>query len=245
VGLEVVILCGGRGTRAYPDTEEIPKPLLPVGGMPVVEQVMRIYAAQGHTEFLLAAGYLHVRIEARYTGGRCPTLPAASVRVVDTGIDTPTGERLRRAASCTRGARFFASYADGLADVDLDALTAAHDRSGLLATVTATPLPSQYGTLELSDDLVVRFREKPVLDDQWINGGYFLMERRVLDTWDGADLECETLPRLAERGQLAAYRHTGFWRSLDTFKDRQELDALATQDPPPWLSGGKGGPGAN
>lgn len=243
-GLPVVILCGGRGTRAYPDTQEVPKPLLPVAGVPVVEHVMGIYAARGHTEFVLAAGYLAELLVERYSGGRCPGVPRASVRVVDTGLETETGERLRLAAEHVEGPRFMATYSDGLADIDLDELLGAHTRAGeehgALATVTTVPLPSPYGTVETTGaGRVTRFREKPRLADHRINAGFFVFDRAVFGPWSGQVLETEVLPGLAGAGVLHAYHHEGFWKSLDTFKDRLELDALAAGGHPPWgaLSG--------
>lgn len=230
-GPDVVLLCGGRGIRSYPDTAERPKPLLEIGGIPVVEQVMRIYAAQGYRSFILASGYRHDLLAQRYR-----TPPAGlSVRVVDTGLDTSKGDRLRLVAPYCRGRRFLASYADGLGNVDLRALLRLHEDTGAAATVTTVPLPSQYGTL-VSDGTgrVSEFRETPVLADQWINAGFFVFERRALEASDG-DLETGVLPGLAAEGRLFAHRHPGFWKSMDTFKDRQALDALAASDPPPWL----------
>lgn len=232
-GLEVVILCGGRGTRAYPDTVDLPKPLLPVGGIPIVERVMDIYARQGHRRFVLAAGYLGELIAERYA--RPPQ--GWNVTVVDTGVDTETGQRLRLAAESLDGERFLATYADGLGNVDLADLVGFHDRHGALATVTTVPLPSQYGTLVSDPDGCVRgFTEKPVLWDHWINAGYFVFERSALAHWEGVVLERDVLPALARRGGLYAYRHTGFWKSMDTFKDRQELNCLAQGSTVPWLA---------
>ncbi|HVE94479.1 MAG TPA: sugar phosphate nucleotidyltransferase [Acidimicrobiales bacterium] len=231
--LDVVLLCGGRGTRAYPDTLELPKPLLPVGDRPVVEHVMGCYARQGHTRFILAAGYKAELLQERYA-----IAPEGwDVAVVDTGVDTETGDRVRLAAEAAGvGSTFFVNYADGLGDVDLTDLVAFHHSHGALATVTTVPLPSQYGTL-VSDDkgLVTEFREKPVLEDHWINAGYFVFERRALDDWSGPELERDTLPALSQRRQLVAYRHRGFWRSMDTYKDRSALTALVeSAERAPW-----------
>lgn len=229
--LDVLILCGGKGTRAYPDTLDVPKPLLPVAGVPVVEHVMGVYAAQGFTRFVLAAGYRGDLLADHFAGSiRWP-----DVHVVDTGLDTDTGERIRLAAPHTTGDRFFATYADGLGDVDLHAVLTTHCRKRALATVTTVPLRSQYGTV-VSDrgGRITEFKEKPVLDGHWINAGYFVFERAALEHWSGLNLEQETLPALASRGELYAYRHQGFWKSMDTYKDRQELDALANAGTPPW-----------
>ena len=229
--VDVVILCGGKGTRAYPDTLELPKPLLPVAGVPVVEHVMRIYANQGHRRFVLAAGYLGDLIEERYA----TPPPGLEVEVVHTGNDTETGERIRRAAEHVRGDRFFATYADGVGDVGVNALLQTHLAADALATVTTVPLPSQYGVLESDGDgRITRFREKPRLDDHWINGGFFVFEKEAFRFWEGQVLESEVLPAISAAGGLYVYRHRGFWKSMDTYKDRQELDSLAAAGAPPW-----------
>jgi glucose-1-phosphate cytidylyltransferase len=226
-----VILCGGRGTRAHPATEEVPKPLLQVGGMPIVEQVIGIYVRRGCTRFVLATGYLGDRIEAHFAGGRV----AADIRCVDTGLDTPTAERLRRCLPLIDAPAVFATYADGLADIDLTALLERHREHGRAATVTAVPLPSQYGTLDIDEQgRVVGFKEKPRLDDHWINAGYFVLQPRALEM-PGGDLERDVLPALAAGGELHVHRHAGFWRSLDTLKDQRELDEVAAAgELPPW-----------
>lgn len=229
--MRTVILCGGRGTRAYPRTREVPKPLLEVAGRPVLHHLLDIYAGQGFTDFVLAAGYLAHEIVAF-----ARDLPHAwTVEVIDTGEDTATGERLLRCRDAVSGT-FLANYADGLADVDLPALLATHRAHAGCATLTSVPLPSPYGTLELGDDgQVTDFHEKPALLDHRINGGYFVFDDVVFDRWTGTDLEREVLPALAKTGQLHHHRHEGFWRSLDTYKDALELSELAAGPwSPPW-----------
>lgn len=231
MGLDVVVLCGGRGTRAYPDTAELPKALLPVGGRPILDHLLEIYAGQGHTRFVLAAGHLQDKLREHYAA----TPPGMDVEVLDTGIDTGTGARLRMAAAAVSGPRFFATYADGLADLDLSALLAFHISREALVTVTTVPLRSQYGTV-VGDDSgrVTGFREKPVLPEHRVNAGFFVVERAALASLEGDDLERETLPALSRGGRLFSYRHPGFWMSMDTYKDRVELDALAAAGAPPW-----------
>lgn len=230
--IPVVILCGGRGTRAHPLTEEVPKPLLCVGGRPVVEHVMAGFARRGYHRFVLALGHLGDRIAGHFERPPSPW----TVDCVDTGVDTPTADRLR-AVVRGRGPTVVATYADGLANVDVDALVAFHRGHGRSATVTTVPLPSPYGTLAIDGaGRVTGFREKPRLHDHWINAGFFVFESELFDSVPGGDLEREVLPRLAANGELNAYRHTGFWQSLDTYKDMQALDALATREcEPPWL----------
>jgi glucose-1-phosphate cytidylyltransferase len=230
--LPALVLCGGRGTRAYPLTAELPKPLLSVGDQPVLRHVLDIYARQGVREFVLAGGF-RCDLLADYAAG----LPADwRVDVVDTGEGTGTGGRVVKCREHL-GDRFFATYGDGVGNVDLSALVAAHDAAGAAATLTTVPLRSQFGTVDIGDDgRVTAFREKPVLDGHWINAGFFVVDDRAFDAWAGDDLEQEVLPALAARGELAAYRHRGFWRSVDTQKDLADLTALATTGSPPWQS---------
>ncbi len=231
-GVRTVILCGGKGTRAYPLTAELPKPLLPVHDRPVLGHVMEIYARQGFSDFVLAAGYLGHLIE-EYAA----TLPVEwKVEVVDTGEETNTGGRIWRCRERV-GDRFFATYADGLGDVDLHRLLRFHDDHDGAATLTTVPLPSQYGTVETDGSRRVEaFREKPRLPDHRINAGYFAFDARVFEQWEGEDLEKEVLPSLAHLQQLYAYGHDGFWKSMDTHKDALELARLCEAGSPPWLA---------
>ena len=229
--IRTVILCGGRGTRAYPHTVEVPKPLLEVDGRPVLEHVTEIFAAQGFTEFVLATGYLGEQVAAF-----AETLPASlRVDVLDTGEDTNTGGRVWRCREAV-GDEFFVTYADGLGDVDLRALLEFHRSHPGSATLTTVALPSPYGTLDLAaGGMVERFREKPSLPDHRINAGFFVFDRRVFDRWVGEDLEREVLPKLAAEGQLYAFDHHGFWQSMDTYKEALHLTELCRPGPPPWL----------
>jgi glucose-1-phosphate cytidylyltransferase len=228
--VKTVILCGGKGTRAYPHTVDVPKPLLEVDGRPVLEHVLLIYARQGFTEFILSAGYKANLVQEFAEG-----LPADwKVDVVDTGEESNTGERIRRVAD-RAGDRFFANYADGLGDVDLAALLAFHDGHAGSATLTTVPLPSQYGTIDVGEHgRVERFREKPRLPDHRINAGYFVFDQAALDHWEGEDLERDVLPALGAAGELHAFAHDGFWKSMDTYKDAQELTSLCADGMAPW-----------
>lgn len=230
--LPVVVLCGGRGTHAHPLTVDVPKPLLPVGRHPVLRHVLEVYARQGHRRFLLAAGFRSDAVRAFATG-----LPGDwSVDVLDTGEDTGTGDRLRQCAEVLDGA-FFATYGDGVGDVDLAALLDTHERCGGAATLTAVPLRSQYGTVETDDaGRVAAFREKPVLEGHWVNAGFLVLEPGALDATAGPDLERDVLPALSRAGLLYVYRHGGFWMSVDTHKDLVEMRRLAQEeDEAPWL----------
>ncbi|HEV8153152.1 MAG TPA: sugar phosphate nucleotidyltransferase [Solirubrobacteraceae bacterium] len=229
----VVILCGGRGTRLQEHTQSIPKPLVEIGGRPIVWHVMRIYAAQGLTRFLLATGYKGELIERFVETEDWPA--GLEVSCVDTGLETPTGGRIKRLAEHLGGAPFCATYADGVADVDLQALMAHHAAHGDLATVTVVRPQLQFGIAELNGDGRVRgFREKP-RSEHWVNGGFFCFEPGALD-YIGPDsiLEREPLERLAADGQLHAFHHDGFWDCMDTYKDAVLLNDIWARGDAPW-----------
>ena len=232
--MKTLILCGGKGTRAYPHTTQVPKPLLEVAERPVLEHVMQIYARQGFTSFVLAAGFKKEMIDAF-----AETVPSDwDVDVVDTGEETNTGGRIARCRD-RMGDTFFATYSDGLADIDLHELASFHEGHPGSATLTTVPLPSQYGTIVFNDDSrIAEFREKPVLRDHWINGGFFVFDQPAFDHWAGEDLERDVLPSLGAAGQLYAYQHRGFWKSMDTYKDALDLTALVVEGKGPWTRSG-------
>jgi glucose-1-phosphate cytidylyltransferase len=231
--MKVVILCGGKGTRSYPFTEYFPKVMMPVNGSPILIHLMRIYASQGFNDFVLAAGHRKEML-FDYFDGRFPDW---KVRIVDTGEDADTGDRVLRCGTYV-GDQFFATYGDGLGDIDLHALLASHNKSGALGTLTTVPLRSQYGLVVFDEDQrVQRFEEKPIVKDYWINAGFFVFEKQALLDWRGRNLEQEGLPRFAKSGALHAYRHTGFWKSMDTSKDQQELENLLSGGTAPWVLG--------
>jgi glucose-1-phosphate cytidylyltransferase len=229
-----VILCGGRGTRLQEHTREIPKPLVEIGGEPIVGHVIGSYAAQGFRRFLLATGYKGELIEAYARAHDWPT--GVTVRCLDTGPDTPTGGRIKLLERELLGEeRFCATYADGLADIDLIALLAEHQRHGALATMTVVRPQLQFGITELGGDGRVHgFREKPRSQD-WVNGGFFCFERGALSHLTPASvLEREPLQGLAAAGQLRAHRHEGFWECMDTYKDAVALNDLWESGQAPW-----------
>ncbi len=234
--MQTLILCGGRGTRAYPHTLELPKPLLDVAGRPILHHVMEIYANQGYDSFVLAGGY-KVELVEQFAS---TVSRSWDVRVVDTGLETNKGERVRLCRDYL-GDRFFVTYGDGVGNIDLARQVSHHDAHGGAATVTVVPLPSQFGTLTFGDDgRVLSFQEKPHIQGHWINAGFFVMDSRVFDYWEGDDLERDVCPALAKAGELFAYEHDGFWKWMDTFKEAMELSELAERTvadhgKPPWL----------
>jgi glucose-1-phosphate cytidylyltransferase len=229
--LKVVILCGGKGTRSYPFTEYFPKVMMPVNGTPILVHLMRIYASQGFDEFVLAAGHRKEML-FDYFDGR---FTQWDIRIVDTGEDADTGERILRCGNYV-GERFFATYGDGLSDLQLPALLESHKRAGGLATLTTVPLRSQYGMVVFDPaGKIERFEEKPLICDYWINAGFFVFEKQTLLEWEGQNLEQEILPDLARRDQLFVHKHTGFWKSMDTSKDQQELEKMYVGGRAPWV----------
>jgi glucose-1-phosphate cytidylyltransferase len=229
----VVILCGGRGTRLREETQTIPKPLVEIGGRPILWHVIRIYAEQGFGRFVLCTGHKGDLIE-RFV--RDDGLPAGlEIECVDTGEETPTGGRIALVADRLGGERFCATYADGVADIDLGALLRFHTEHGALATMTVVQPELQFGVAELNGDGQVRgFTEKPRFEG-WINGGFFCFEPGALDYLDrDSVLERDPLEHLARDGELRAFRHGGFWDCMDTYKDAVLLNDLWADGRAPW-----------
>jgi glucose-1-phosphate cytidylyltransferase len=252
--MEVIILAGGRGTRIAEESASRPKPMVEIGGRPLLWHILNIYASHGHTDFLVACGYKSEIIKEYFhnfivhnsdyvidfrTGKLEYVNPHGldwRVAVVDTGLDTMTGGRIRRLKPLVRGQTFMATYGDGLGNVDIAALVAFHRAHGKLATVTAVRPPSRFGGLVLDGGAVREFSEKPQTGEGWINGGFFVFERGVFDylTDDTTILEREPLERLAADGQLMAFQHTGFWQPMDTLREKQLLESHWSSGNAPW-----------
>ncbi len=253
--MKVVILAGGRGTRLAPETEYRPKPMVEVGGRPLLWHIMRHYSQYGHEQFVIALGFLGNVIK-RYVV-EYGTLNGAlkvdfrtqeamaldenplawQVELVETGLEAQTGARLRRLASNLRGETFMLTYGDGVSDVDLDALLDFHRSHGGLATLTSVHPPARFGHLVFDGNRVASFSEKPQVGEGWINGGFFVFESEVLDLIPEGEeiaLERHVLPQLAASGELHAYRHQSFWQCMDTQRDRQLLETLWQSGNPPW-----------
>lgn len=236
--MKTVILCGGRGTRLNEMGSAVPKALVPVGGKPVIWHLMRVYASFGFNEFVLCLGYLQEKIRAFFLehsfGQQADSVQfdfdglKCRVDLFDTGVDTNTGGRIKAVESHLKTEeRIFVTYGDGLANVDLRKLLNFHLTHGKIGTLVAVRPVSNFGILKIgSDDEVLEFQEKPVLDE-WINGGFFVFEREIFDRLGGDSiLEKEPLAGLARDGSLAAYKHDGFWKCMDTYKDNLELNQL-------------------
>jgi glucose-1-phosphate cytidylyltransferase len=252
--MQTVILAGGRGTRLSEETQLRPKPMVEIGGRPILWHMMSYFASYGHRDFLVACGYRGEMIKEYFknivvhesdfivdlSDGSTRILNPSSidwrVGVVDTGLDTMTGGRIRRLRRHLDGERFFCTYGDGLSDVDLHALLAFHVGHGKLATVTAVRPPARFGGLSLDGDAVREFTEKPQAEGGWINGGFFVFEPGIFEFLpsDATILEREPLERLALDGQLMAFRHPGFFQPMDTLRERTQLEELWSTGQAPW-----------
>ncbi len=252
--MKVVILAGGLGTRLSEETTVRPKPMVEIGGRPVLWHIMKIYAHHGFGDFVVCLGYkgeaikhyflnyyyLHNNLDLSLRDGRVAVRGGAGedwrVTLVDTGLATQTGGRLRRVRRFVGEEAFCLTYGDGVADIDIRELTAFHRRHGRLATVTAVRPPARFGGLDLHEDRVVAFREKPQAGEGWVNGGFFVFEPGVFDYVGGDDsvLERAPLENLARDGQLMAYRHEGFWQCMDTLRDVNTLNQLWASGKAPW-----------
>lgn len=252
--MKAVILCGGLGTRLSEETVLKPKPMVEIGGMPVLWHIMKLYAAHGVNEFVLALGYKGEVIKDFFVNYRYRSRSLTvelkkghvtvhqgdsedwTVHLLDTGLNTQTGGRLKRAAQFIGNEPFLATYGDGVASLDIRGLLAMHRQSGRLATVTAVRPPARFGSMIFDGDLVTRFEEKPQAGEGWINGGFFVLQPEVgsyieedSTLWERGPME-----KLAADGQLAAYRHNGFWQCMDTLRDVRLLEMLWQENRAPW-----------
>lgn len=253
--MKTVILCGGMGTRLSEETQVKPKPMVEIGGKPILWHILSLYARYGYKDFVLALGYkgevikdyfLHYHprtsdVKVHLASGRVEYANTLAedwdVEMVHTGEGTMTGGRLRRLRPILEGGgTFMLTYGDGLSNVPIDRLVAFHERHGRLATVTAVRPPARFGTMAFNGDRVVEFEEKPQVGEGWINGGFFVFEPEVLDYIEGDHtvLEAEPLENLAKDGQLMAYKHEGFWHCMDTLRDRNYLEDVWRSGRAPW-----------
>jgi glucose-1-phosphate cytidylyltransferase len=253
--MKVVILCGGLGSRLREETEVRPKPMVEIGGRPILWHIMHGYAAHGLSDFVLALGYkaevikryfldyyhlqrdLSVDLSTGAVTAHDGERERWRVTLVDTGLATQTGGRVKRLAPfLDADGPFLMTYGDGVSDVDLTRLLGFHRQHGKLATVTAVRPPARFGGLIFDGDMVTEFTEKPQIGEGWINGGFFVFERGVLDYIDGDEsfLDREPLERLAKDGQLVAHRHEGFWQCMDTLRDLKLLEGLWETGRAPW-----------
>lgn len=252
--IKTVILAGGLGTRLSEETVLRPKPMVEIGGQPILWHIMKIYEAAGLDEFVVALGYKGEMVKEyflRYHAMRADfSLDLATggvryhdrepecwrVHMMDTGAHTQTGGRIKRLASLLDGQFFLLTYGDGVANLDVRKVIDFHRAHGKLATVTAVRPPARFGGIVMDGDQVCGFAEKPQTGEGWINGGFFVLDRRVLDYIDGDDMAWEGQPmsRLTHEGQLMAFRHDGFWQPMDTLREKNLLEDLWNSGNAPW-----------
>lgn len=253
--MKVVILAGGLGTRMQDETAVRPKPMVEIGGFPILWHIMHIYASYGFKEFVIALGYKGEIIKDYFLNYKqlrndfCIDLASGRmmiydgncedwrVHLIDTGATTQTGGRIKRLSHLLQGSEpFMLTYGDGVADINIAELLRFHQKHGQLATVTAVRPPSRFGDIEFIGDKVKSFHEKPQVGEGWINGGFFVLEPKILDYIDNDEVvfENEPLRTLAGDDQLAAYRHNGFWQCMDTIREKQLLENLWTNGKAPW-----------
>lgn len=252
--MKVLILAGGYGSRLAEETQIKPKPMVEIGGRPIMWHIMMHYMYYGFEHFIICLGYkgdeikryildystMHSDIRAELSDGIVTfhdnSIQDCIVELIDTGIDSQTGGRIKRLAPSIKNNTFMATYGDGVSDVNLKKLLAFHKSHGKLATLTAVRPPARYGFMQFKGDQVIEFYEKPQIGEGWINGAYFVLEPGVLEYIDGDDSvwEKEPLEKLARDGQLMAYRHTSFWQCMDTMREKYILESLWQSGKAPW-----------
>jgi glucose-1-phosphate cytidylyltransferase len=231
--LKIIILAGGLGTRISEETDNKPKPMVLLDDKPIIWHLMNVYASQGFSDFVIATGYKSEAIE-NWVKNLDSTW---NIKTVNTGLETQTGGRIKKCLDLIPNERVFATYGDGLGNINLNALLNFHDTNRTLATVTAVRPPARFGVLSISENLVDHFGEKEHTDSGWINGGFFVIEPAVKD-YIGADsepFETGALPKLAAQGELGAFQHEGFWQPMDTLREKNILSEYAQRSTPPWL----------
>ena len=254
--MKIVLLCGGLGTRLAEETSVRPKPMVEVGGKPMLWHIMKSFSRYGHTDFVLAAGYksgyikeyftkyhllgqdLRVNLKTGLVEVKKQMTEDWTVSILDTGKDSLTGGRLKRLEHEIRpSGTFMLTYGDGVANVDLDALLDFHRSHGKIATVTAVRPPARFGSMRFNEDSVTSFNEKSQTDSGWINGGFFVFEPEIFDYLEGDQtiLERSPMERLVCDQQLMAFKHPDFWQCMDTLRDKQYLESLCDKGHMPWL----------
>lgn len=231
--MKAVILAGGLGTRISEETADKPKPMVEIAGKPILWHIMNVFAKQGVSDFVIATGYKGEVIQEWVKNLKEPW----SITPLDTGLDTNTGGRIRECLAHVKDERVFATYGDGLANVDIHKLHSFHSQQGRVATVTAVRPPARFGVLESDNGLVTHFGEKLQADAGWINGGFFVLEsstrKEILSKSDS--FEADVLPRIVGKQQLSAFHHSGFWQPMDTLREKNLLSSYAEENTPPWL----------
>jgi glucose-1-phosphate cytidylyltransferase len=231
--MKVIILAGGRGTRISEESSIKPKPMVLIRNKPLLWHIMNIYSEQGFNDFVVATGY-----KGEVINNWVQTIKENwSVQTFDTGIDTQTGGRIKRCINHFKEDNYLVTYGDGLGNIDLDKLISQHSATSGLVTLTAVRPPARFGYVDLDGKKVKHFIEKSQFNEGWINGGFFVINRKVIEyiSGDNEPFETMALPNLAKAGMLNAYKHEGFWQHMDTLHEKKLLERYALQDPPPWI----------
>jgi glucose-1-phosphate cytidylyltransferase len=254
--MKAVILAGGLGTRISEETSSKPKPMIQIGGMPLLWHIMKIYSSFGINDFIICCGYKGYMIKEYFANYSLhnsditldlkenkieihhKSVEPWKITLIDTGLDTMTGGRLKKVQSYLDNETFCFTYGDGLTDLNITNLIKFHKEQKTLATVTGVKPPGRFGAMAVSDNKVVKFQEKPEGGNSWINGGFFVLEPKVFDyiTGDGTIWEREPLENLSNEKQLSVYLHSGFWQPVDTLRDKNRLEELWNSNEPPWKS---------
>tara|TARA_Y100001970_G_scaffold86950_1_gene109766 strand:- start:26 stop:724 length:699 start_codon:yes stop_codon:yes gene_type:complete len=231
--VKVILLAGGFGTRLSEYTDTIPKPMVEIGGKPILWHIMNFYAQYNHKNFIVALGYKGEIIKKYFS----KKFDDWKIELIDTGEKTMTGGRVKRLQKIIGNETCMLTYGDGLSNINLDSLMKFHKNHGKLVTVSAVHPPARFGAIKLDGDKVVTFKEKSHIDQGWINGGFFILEPGFFDLIDGDEtyLEREPLERATKKGELFAYKHTGFWKCMDMKRDKDELEVIY-KDKAPWLA---------
>jgi glucose-1-phosphate cytidylyltransferase len=231
--MQVVILAGGFGTRLSEETDLIPKPMVRIGDIPILQHIMNFYSKFGHKDFIVALGYKAEVIREYFETVKNP---GWRINLVDTGLETSTGGRIKKLENFLDD-EFMLTYGDGLSNIDIELLLAHHQRLGRLATVTAVRPPARFGTIEISKGMVTKFAEKDPQDAGWINGGFFCLNKKVCSYIEDytTSFESEPLRQLVLMEQLTAYEHDGWWQPMDTLRDKRSLESLWDKGEAPWL----------
>ena len=255
--MKTVIFAGGMGTRIMEETEARPKPMVEIGGKPILWHIMKIYEAHGFNDFIVCLGYkahfikeyflnyhlynsdVTIELDKNKIDVHFSNTESFKVTLVDTGLKTNTAGRLKQIEKYVKGERFMLTYGDGVCDIDLNQLIKFHEQNGKLATLTSVQVPGKFGNLDTDDNGIVQnFTEKPEGDGMWINGGFFVLEPGIFKYLDGnmEDVQWEKSPltAIANDKQLSAYRHSGFWKCMDALRDRIELEQMWNSDNAPW-----------
>ena len=231
--MKVVILAGGFGTRLSEYTDSIPKPMVPIGGKPIIEHIMGIYANYGHKDFYIALGYKGEIIKKYFENSK----KGWNINLIDTGSDTLTGGRLKRLHRYLKNDDFLLTYGDGISDIDINQLIKFHKNHGKLVTISAVRPPARFGSLSLKGSDVLKFKEKTQLGESWINGGFFVMKPKFIDLIndDKTVLESEPLEKVTDLKEIKAFKHEGFWQCMDHKLDKDLLDQMVKEKKAPWI----------